>query len=265
VSPARDDAIRPARRAVPWIAVAVSAWSALASLGVFGSPALFALSRDGVAELHRFWTGHAVHFGAAHLRGDLSAFLVWAALVEMQSRRLLVLTLVVGAPLLSLLLLGACPGVSEYRGLSGLDCVLVTELFVLHRAAKRDTPPHLFGHPVPRWLVSSVGWLAAGVFVAKCAFEVVRGRAVLAPDLGPGVELVAAAHWLGVLVGLAMVPAAGGWSAGGLLQPLRMHRSLARGPNRGAAFTPRPGWPTMGGCSAPPRPFGTRCSQPESP
>ena len=265
MSPTRDGAVRPARPAVPWIAVTVSAWSALASVGVFGPPALFALSRDGVSELHRLWTGHAVHFGAAHLRGELLAFLAWAALVEVQSRRLLVLTLVVGAPLLSLLLLVACPEVSEYRGLSGLDCVLVTELFVLHRAAMRDPPRRLFGRPVPRWRVSSIGWVAAGAFIAKSAFEAAMGRAVLAPDLGLGVELVEAAHWLGVLVGLRMVAVAGGWSAEALLQALRAYRMLAGGPNRGAGFTPRPSWPTMGGCSAPPRPFGTRCSRPESP
>jgi hypothetical protein len=194
-------------RSIPWVAASASAASALLSLGAFGSPAQFALSRSGVAELelHRLWTGHAVHYGAAHLRGDLLAFLVWAALVETCSRRLLVVTLLAGAPLLSLAVLGCCPGVGEYRGLSGLDCTLVAELFVLRARQAPAAPLALFDRMLPRFAGKALPWAALALFLAKCALEAVSGRAVLAPDLGPGVELLPASHWLGVGVGVAAV------------------------------------------------------------
>ena len=194
-------------RSLPWVAASASAASALVSLGAFGSPARFALSRTGVAqlELHRLWTGHAVHYGAAHLRGDLLAFLVWAALVEVCSRRLLVVTLLAGAPLLSLAVLGCCPGVGEYRGLSGLDCTLVAELFVLRAWQTPAAPVALFGRALPSAAGKALPWAALALFLVKCAFEAVTGRAVLAPDLGHGVELLPASHWLGVGVGVAAV------------------------------------------------------------
>src|SRR6185295_11849695 len=110
-------------------------------------------------------------------------------------RRVLVVTLVAGAPLISLLILMLCPAVVEYRGLSALDCALVAELFLLRVGVSESASPSLFGRPPSeRWL-RRAAWGAAALFVAKCGFELVTGRALLAPDLGPGVKLLVPSHW----------------------------------------------------------------------
>jgi hypothetical protein len=131
-----------------------------------------------------------VHFNQAHLRGDLLAFVVWAAWVELSSRRVLLVTLLFGPPVISLALLFACPDLEQYRGLSALDCALPLELILMRG---------LSGKPALR----AAGVLALALFVAKCAYELGTGRALFAPDLGAGVSLIPLAHVLGALVGLA--------------------------------------------------------------
>jgi rhomboid family GlyGly-CTERM serine protease len=177
-------------RAMPWLALACAALSWTLSSGSDALQSRCALTEDalGRLELWRLWTGHLVHFGAAHLRGDLLAFLLWAALLETESRAVLWRVLLGVAPLLSLAIVLGHPTLAEYRGLSGLDCSLVVALILLRGVASSK--------------MRGLGWLCLGCFGAKCAYELVSGRAVLAPDLGHGVELLPSAHLLGAVGGL---------------------------------------------------------------
>lgn len=187
-------------RAKPWLALAVTALVYVLSQGSAELHSSCALTPDAVAglELWRLWTGHLVHFNAAHLRGDLLAFFVWAAVLETESRVVLWRVLGLAAPLLSLAVLVCCPSLAQYRGLSGLDCSLVVALILLRGVAS----PRLRG----------LGWLCLACFGAKCSYELLSGRAILAPDLGEGVALLPSAHLLGAVSGLLVtwkVPAHG--------------------------------------------------------
>lgn len=177
-------------RAKPWLALAATTLVYVLSHGPAELHSSCALTPDAVArlELWRLWTGHLVHFNAAHLRGDLLAFFVWAALLESESRVVLWRVLGVVAPLLSLAVLVSCPSLAEYRGLSGLDCSLVVALILLRGVAS------------PR--LRKLGWVCLACFGAKCSYELLSGRAILAPDLGEGVALLPSAHLLGALGGL---------------------------------------------------------------
>jgi rhomboid family GlyGly-CTERM serine protease len=180
-------------RAIPWLALAATALSGALSSGSAALQSSCALTGDALArfELWRLWTGHLVHFGAAHLRGDLLAFVVWATLLEAESRAVLGRVLLGAAPALSLAILFGYPTLAEYRGLSGLDCSLVVALIVLRGVASSK--------------LRGLGWLCLGCFAAKCGYELVSGQALLAPDLGRGVALLPAAHLLGAAGGVLVV------------------------------------------------------------
>ena len=199
---------RPGRR-WPWVALLASFGALLAS--VLSAQRWLAFTADGMqrGELWRLWTGHFVHYGSAHLWGDWLAFVVWAALVEGESRRALVATLLIGAPLLLATLALACPALGEYRGLSGIDTALVIELIVLRgfvrqeASSERGVGPwltRLLGRPILR----VVGGYSLCLSVVKIGYEFYAGHALLARDLGFGVRLLPAAHAVGALVGLGI-------------------------------------------------------------
>ncbi|MEI9952736.1 MAG: rhombosortase [Pseudomonadota bacterium] len=193
----------------PWLALLASLLGLLASL--LPAQQLLAFSSAGMqrGQMWRLWTGHFVHYGSAHLWGDWLAFAVWAALVESESRRTLVVTLLIGAPLLLFALELACPTLGEYRGLSGIDSALVIELILLRGFAQRETASgrglgpwltRLVGRPVLR----VVGGFSLCLSVVKIGYEFYAGHALLAHDLGFGVQLLPAAHAFGALLGLAI-------------------------------------------------------------
>jgi len=192
-------------RSLPWLGFVASLVGLLAS--VLPVQTLLAFTVDGMyaGEIWRFWTGHFVHYGEAHFWGDWLAFLVWAALVESESRKALLLSLLVGAPLLLLALELTCPTLGEYRGLSGIDTALVIELVLLRgfnrgKDGERGIGPWLtrvVGHSSLR----VVGAASSCALLAKIGYEFDAGHALLAHDLGPGVTLVPEAHAFGALVG----------------------------------------------------------------
>jgi hypothetical protein len=190
--------LRRAGRATPWLSLAVSSFALLASTNRLGDAGAYALRAERLfaGELLGLWTGHFVHYNATHLWADLLAFAVWAAAVELASRRLFALTLLLGTPLLSLAILAVTPELREYRGLSALDCALVAEL-VLVRGFGVGTRRRVAG-PLRALALASVA-----LFASKCAYELASSHAILARDLGPGVVLVVAAHPLGALAGVA--------------------------------------------------------------
>lgn len=198
---------------LPWVALLATGFGLLASAL---SPAPFAYTAQGLreGELWRLWTGHFVHYGSAHLWGDLLAFALWAWLVESESRPVLVATLLLGAPLISCLLTLGYPRLNEYRGLSALDVTLVIELIWLRGFEVQRAGPKSGLGP---WLTRTVGragvrYLAAAslcLCFVKTIFEFTTGHALLAPDLGRGVTLLPAAHAFGALVGLLVCAVVG--------------------------------------------------------
>jgi rhomboid family GlyGly-CTERM serine protease len=201
--------VRALQRA-PWVSLLATSTGLLAS-ALPGSSALLAYTSQSAerGELWRLWSAHFVHYNGAHLWGDLLAFAVWAALVEGESRRALLSTLTLGAPLLMSALALSCPSLAEYRGLSGLDTALVIELILLRGFA----PPACgvqrgFGPWLTRRLgrasLRHIGVFCLGLSAVKIVYESCVGHALMARDLGNGVRLLPPAHALGALVGLAV-------------------------------------------------------------
>jgi hypothetical protein len=195
-------------RSWPWLAFLASLVGLLAS--VLPAQTLLAFTAHGLrsGEIWRLWTGHFVHYGSAHLWGDWLAFVVWAVLVEGESRRALLLTLLIGAPLLLLALELTCPALGEYRGLSGIDTALVIELILLRGFVGGQDGGHGIGPRLTRLFgrasLRIVGGLSLCALLAKVSYEFEVGHALLAHDLGLGVKLLPAAHGFGALVGLVI-------------------------------------------------------------
>ena len=194
----------------PWVSLLATSIGLLAS-ALPGSSRLLAYTSQGAqrGEPWRLWSAHFVHYNGAHLWGDLLAFAVWAALVEGESRRALLSTLLLGAPLLMCTLSLCCPQLAEYRGLSGLDTALVIELILLRGfAAPTCGVEQGFGPWLTRRLgrasLRLIGVASLGLSAVKIVYESCAGHALIARDLGNGVALLPAAHAFGALVGLVV-------------------------------------------------------------
>ncbi len=138
----------------PWLSLLATSVGLVASaLPVSTWFAYFSGSAER-GQLWRLWSCHFVHYNGAHLWGDLLAFTVWASLVEGESRRALISTLVLGAPLLTSALALTCPELGEYRGLSGLDTALVIELILLRGFVRIEHGPESGFGP---WLTRHLG------------------------------------------------------------------------------------------------------------
>lgn len=142
------------------------------------------LTAEAPGELWRLWTGHLVHWDAAHAAVNLGACTLPLVLLEAPARRHLLRTLPGLLPLLSLLLLPWLGG-RPYRGASGLACLLwVAAAFPLARAGRRPE-------------AAVLGFGAA----LKGTLELVGG---VHPLAGAGAwEGLPVAHALGALLGLA--------------------------------------------------------------
>lgn len=120
-------------RPKPWTAVLLSALA----VALYASPTLtqrFAYARGAIAagEVWRLLTGHFTHWTAEHLLWDLLVFAVLAVLWERSAGKRSLSALVFGSALLiSAAVWTAMPEVTLYRGLSGVDCALVTATSVL--------------------------------------------------------------------------------------------------------------------------------------
>lgn len=159
-----------------------------------------ALTSEAFREPWRLWTGHLVHFGWEHAFANLVALAVPLLLACRSDRRRLAFALLAGAPLLSLFLLPSL-GAAEYRGASGLACLLWA-LVGLRLAGRGES--------------ASVGLLMLGGLGLKVVLEAALGSSfLLRPE---GWQTLPAAHALGALLGLAM----------GL--PPRLHPRAARRP-----------------------------------
>lgn len=147
-------------------------------------------------QLWRLVTGHWTHWSAEHLGWDLLVFAVVGRALELRGRRRAFLTCTV---LSALLISGGVfvlrPGMDEYRGLSGIDCALVTLIAVdLLRQSLRERQ---------RGLSLALAALLAA-YLGKVAFELATGQTLFV-DSGPGLFVpVPLAHVLGGAVGIAL-------------------------------------------------------------
>jgi hypothetical protein len=141
------------------------------------------------------------HYNRAHAVGDIAAFAVWASVLELKDRKLLAWTLVGSALLVSILVLLCHPRITEYRGLSAIDCALATVLMALGLEDGR-----LRRRPA---LLAGFG-LSMLALLGKTLFEFASGHAILAPDLGGGVQLLPGAHAFGIASGLGVFAILGG-------------------------------------------------------
>ena len=143
------------------------------------------LNRQAVAEgqLWRLWTGQFCHWSGLHLAGNLAAAAAIGVIAGRPVRRWLA-ALPLAAPLLSLFLLLAAPGLESYRGLSGLVGVLVAAAVV-----EGGTPGRLLG----------LAYLGNLVFDATTG----SGSALLPA----GIDVTWAAHLGGLLIGAALAVA----------------------------------------------------------
>lgn len=134
----------------------------------------------GHFELWRLWSGQFCHWSLPHLAGNLAAVVAIGVIAGEPVRRWLA-ALPLAAPLLSLFLLAAAPGLESYRGLSGLAGVLVTGAVL-----EGGTPGRLLG----------IAYLGKLVFDASTG-----GGSALLPA---GIAVSWAAHLGGLLIGLAL-------------------------------------------------------------
>ncbi|MGV7206979.1 rhombosortase [Oxalobacteraceae bacterium A2-2] len=137
----------------------------------------------------RLWTGHAVHWSAPHALTDSLALAVAAAVYRRHAgNRALAGALLLGAPAISLGLLLAAPGMTHYRGASGL-CVMLAVLAGAALWAGAST--------ARRCLLV----LLAAALAAKTLLETLQIPAPLA-GLPPGVAVAWQAHVLGAACGV---------------------------------------------------------------
>ncbi|WP_172201186.1 rhomboid family intramembrane serine protease [Niveibacterium sp. COAC-50] len=150
--------------------------------------ARFELTRAPVAgaALWQLWSGHLLHFGAAHALTDLVTLITAAAIVEsaLGSRRVSLLYCV-AAPVLSLGTLLTAPALTAYRGASALAVMMsFAAAGVLWREARLRAPVVL--------LITA--------FAAKLAGDALGSATDLA-GLPAGVAVVWQAHAAGALLG----------------------------------------------------------------
>lgn len=90
-------------------------------------------------QVWRVWTGHLVHFTWQHAVADVTVLLAAIALLEqLKGWRAAVCGLLAGAPLISLVLLVAVPGLQVYEGASGIAMMFgVTAGYCLWREEPR--------------------------------------------------------------------------------------------------------------------------------
>lgn len=150
----------------------------------------FALTAEALKEPWRLWTGHITHFGWEHALINLTALAIPTLLAHPKERLRIVLSLLVVAPLLSLMILHQLEG-GQYRGASGLACA-IWALVGLRLARKQESP----------WL----GVLLLGLLSLKLILEARLGSGLVHSGVW---QLLPIAHLGGAGLGLVL---GGSWN-----------------------------------------------------
>ena len=140
-----------------------------------------------VGQWWRLLTGSFVHYDWLHLAANLGAFVLlgWIALGRSRGA--------IWVVPLSALAVGAgvylcAEGVSTYRGISGVDCALLTWTLIV--MARQDR-----------------GWKAAAwtglllLMIAKSVFEAATGQILLPTSAPEGIQVVGVTHVVGMAAG----------------------------------------------------------------
>ena len=161
-----------------------------------------ALGVEALWEPWRLWTCHLIHFGWQHALANGCALAVPLLLAPRRDRARLLALALLAAPLLSLLLLPEL-GLGQYRGASGLTCILWA--WVGLRLTVRPG-------------AASLGLLMLGGLLLKLGAEVALGGSFLVN--AEGWQALPAAHLWGTLLGLSAA------------LPGRLHTRQAKAPTR---------------------------------
>lgn len=178
---------------IPWLSLLLGAMA----VPVFLSPGLTAgleCRRDAVlsGELWRLATGHWTHFSLDHLLWDLLGFVALAVVCERFSRRRLLAGIIIAALLTAGTTIACIPGLSVYRGLSGIDSALLGLMAVLFMREGIQTGD--------RRRVAAVAGLCL-LFLGKITYEQVVGASLFVSEYGTPVVPVPLAHAAGALAG----------------------------------------------------------------
>lgn len=144
-------------------------------------------------QLWRLLTCHWVHWNLSHLAWDVAALAVLGWICERRGRWAAWLTLSVAAKLIPPAVWLLQPGLTAYRGLSGLDAALFVLLAVVLLRERHGAGWRGWGPPV----------LALVTFAAKVTYELLTGATVFADGGGTFVP-VPLAHAVGGLAGLVI-------------------------------------------------------------
>ena len=145
-----------------------------------------ALTAEALREPWRLWTGHFVHYGWGHSLANLAAMAVPVVLASGRDRGRLLFIAFLAAPLLSLLLLPAL-GAGQYRGGSGLACVLWVWVGLRLAARRESCAPGLL----------LLGGLALKLFLESALGSCFQGA-------HPDWQTLSPAHAWGALLGLGL-------------------------------------------------------------
>lgn len=164
-------------------------------------------------QLWRAWTGHLVHFGWPHALVDGMVLLVAMAVVaHFRGWRVTALAWLVGAPLVSLVLLSTLPELQVYRGASGMATMMGTAAaWMLWRAEPRSR--------------GMIALLATGVTI-KLLLDANGAMPAYYTTLPEGIRVVWQAHAFGAILGVAFAGATVGSKVKGL--ELRGPETLAQ-------------------------------------
>lgn len=149
---------------------------------------LFYFDRNAVeaGELYRLISGHFIHGDIHHWIWNSVALLVLGAIIEVKSKRLLLVTLLVGIVSVDVLLLSPLSTINYYCGLSGiLNTLLVTVFWIAWREYQS------------KWII-----ISALLCAAKIALEVSVNDSLLTHIQWPPYP---AAHLAGALAGGLLV------------------------------------------------------------
>lgn len=149
----------------------------------------------GGGEVWRLLTGHWTHVALDHLLWDLAAFVVLAAACELREtcgRRRMLAVVGLAAVAIPAALWIVLPGMTRYRGLSGIDSALFVLLAVTFLKEELAA-----GRREWAW----IGGLAFAAFGAKLGYEAITGAALFTKASGGAVP-VPLAHLVGGLCGL---------------------------------------------------------------
>ena len=160
-------------------------------LACAGEPVAAGLEWERTAILHgelwRLWSGQLVHFSLSHAGADTLGLVAMGLVAEpLTGSRRFALVLGGGALLISLVVLALAPGLSEYRGASGLAMLTAVMGGVL--AWQR--------YPASRAMLACAGLALA----SKTLWEAFAHTAAFS-DLPAGVTVAWQAHLLGGALG----------------------------------------------------------------